>query len=379
MKKMVLFASSLLLLLSFHFLISATPTGIRYKDEIFPEVDITKDIVYGQNYNSTGELVELKMDVYEPHGDTEEKRALVIFIHGGGFVSGDKASRQWVRICTTFAKRGYVSASINYRLQPKGYINYGVAITQAMHDAKAAVRYFRANSDLWHIDDEKIAMGGGSAGAVTALYTTYLTEPQYEGNSGSPGYSSRTSACVDMWGGLYGNVTEIDPEEPPVLIIHGTEDETVPFSEAINISNRCGEVGVYCEMYPLVGKGHAPWDMENVFLPWMVKFLYGWVEDLWVNIVRPSNYLYVFDREIMPTSNVVIVGKITVKTDIHSDYEIDGVKFYVDNKLKYTDEEPPFQWVWNDFIVGRHEVKVIARDKEENEATDKVNITIFNI
>jgi len=182
MKKMALFVIASLLFLSSYSMISATPTGIRYKDEIFPEVDITKDIVYGQNYNSTGKLVELKMDVYEPHGDTEEKRALVIFIHGGGFVSGDKASGQWVKICTTFAKRGYVSASINYRLQPKGDVSYGVAITQAMHDAKAAVRYFRANSDLWRIDDEKIAMGGGSAGAVTALHTTYLAEPQYEGD-----------------------------------------------------------------------------------------------------------------------------------------------------------------------------------------------------
>lgn len=90
MKKMVLFASSLLLLLSFHFLISATPTGIRYKDEIFPEVDITKDIVYGQNYNSTGELVELKMDVYEPHGDTEEKELWSYLSTVGGLYQGIK-------------------------------------------------------------------------------------------------------------------------------------------------------------------------------------------------------------------------------------------------------------------------------------------------
>lgn len=248
--------------------------GIRYKHEIFSRVDITKDVVYGQNYDSYGNLVELKMDIYEPHGDKASKRALIIFIHGGGFTGGDKATKQWVFLCTTFAKRGYVTASINYRLQKPGDVTKH-AITQAMHDAKAAVRYFRKYAEQWRIDTSRIALVGGSAGAITALHATYLTEPEYEGDSGNEGYSSNVSACIDLWGGLYDNVTKIDGGEAPVCIIHGTEDEGVPYSEALNISKRCEEVGVYCELHPLEGEGHAPWHLINEFLPWMVDFLYN--------------------------------------------------------------------------------------------------------
>ncbi len=253
-----------------------TPIGIRYKHEIFSDVDITKDVVYGSNYQD-GKPIELKMDVYEPHGDTASKRALIIFIHGGGFTGGDKAGKPWVALCTTFAKRGYVAASINYRLQShlQNESDVKKAITEAMHDAKAAVRYFRRYAQQWRIDESRIAIAGGSAGAITALHVTYLREKEYEGNSGNAGYSSNVSACIDLWGGLYDNVTQIDEGEPPVCIIHGTLDEVVPYKEALNISQRCKQVGVYYELHPLEGEGHGPWHLIKKFLPWMVNFLYS--------------------------------------------------------------------------------------------------------
>lgn len=141
-----------------------------------------------------------------------------------------------------------------------------------MYDAKAAIRYFRAHAAKWRIDDDKIAILGSSAGAVTALHATYLREKEYEGNSGNEGYSSNVSACIDLWGGLYKNVSKIDAGEPPVLIIHGTNDNVVPFSEAINITKRCEEVGVYYEIHPLEGEGHAPWHLLNKFILWIVNF-----------------------------------------------------------------------------------------------------------
>lgn len=271
MKRLFVICITLLLILSTN---GVSGIGKRYKDEIFSKVDITKDVEYGENYDSYGRLVKLKMDIYEPHGDKASKRALIIFIHGGGFTGGDKASKQWVFLCETFARRGYVTASINYRLQKPGDVTKH-AITQAMHDAKAAVRYFRKYAGQWRIDTSKIALVGGSAGAITALHATYLTEPEYEGDSGNEGYSSNVSACIDLWGGLYDNVSKIDAGEPPVCIIHGTDDPGIPFSEALNISKRCNEVSVYCELHPLEGEGHAPWDKINEFLPWMVDFLYN--------------------------------------------------------------------------------------------------------
>ena len=248
--------------------------GIRYKNRIFSRVDVTKDVVYGQNYVN-GTLVKLKMDVYEPHGDTAASRALVICIHGGGFTGGDKSNKYIVYICKDLAMRGYVTASINYRLQPKGNINYGKAVTEAMYDAKAAVRYFRAHAAQWRIDTSKIAILGSSAGAITALHACYLREAEYEGDSGNSGYSSNVSACIDMWGGLYKNVSEIDAGEPPVLIIHGTDDKVVPFTEAMNITKQCDAVGVSYELHALKGEGHAPWHLLAKFIPWIVNFLYA--------------------------------------------------------------------------------------------------------
>lgn len=250
--------------------------GGRYYEEVFQDVKTTQNVKYGEALDYSGNTVPLYMDVYEPQGDDASYRALIIFIHGGGFVGGDKASWQWRDLCTAFAKRGYVAASINYRLQPPWSEDFDTAIFQAMYDAKAAIRYFRKNALLWRIHSNKIAVAGGSAGAITALHATYLTEPQYEGNSGNPGYDSSVCACVDLWGGLYSRVDEIDPGEPPVLIIHGTEDLVVPYSEATKIVQRCEDVGVHYESHPLVGEGHAPWGRMEDFFPWMVDFLYQW-------------------------------------------------------------------------------------------------------
>ena len=163
----------MLLLLS-GFSIASVPLKIRYKNKIFSSVDINKDVIYGSAYDYNHTLINLKMDVYQPHGDKDSKRALIIMIHGGGFYGGDKSNGHISCLCEDFAKRGYVTASINYRLQPKDNIDYSTAITQAMHDAKAAVRYFRAYSNIWRIDDKKIALLGSSAGAITSLHQMFL-------------------------------------------------------------------------------------------------------------------------------------------------------------------------------------------------------------
>lgn len=274
MYKKVPLVVALLVMFSFTGCVSDFYPKDRYAGIVFDDVIVHKDVVYGHAYDCTGNLIDLLMDIYEPKGDFAHKRALVIAIHGGAFVGGDKASDKWVKLCTLLAKMGYVTASINYRLQPPENFNKSRAVTQAMFDAKAAIRFFRAHVNDYRIDPDRIALIGASAGAITALHVTYLRELRFEGDSGNPGYSSNVTACIDLWGGLYDNVTKIDPGEPPVLIIHGTEDKVVPYSEAKNISRRCKEVGVYCSLHPLEGAGHAPWDRHKEFLPWILDFLY---------------------------------------------------------------------------------------------------------
>jgi acetyl esterase/lipase len=123
----------------------------RYRDEVFASVAITADTAYGQAPDENANPVTLRLDLYQPSGDTEPSRPAFVWIHGGGFTGGDKADPLNTTIATRFARRGYVTASINYRLRPGHYFEQGdpeltLAILDAQHDAQAAVRWLRANA-----------------------------------------------------------------------------------------------------------------------------------------------------------------------------------------------------------------------------------------
>jgi acetyl esterase/lipase len=87
---------------------------LRYRDAIFPSVSVTRDLTYGSAPGANGAPVALKLDLYQPTGDAQRQRPALIWVHGGGFTSGSKTSGAGK--ATTFAKLGYVSVSIDYRL-----------------------------------------------------------------------------------------------------------------------------------------------------------------------------------------------------------------------------------------------------------------------
>ena len=111
---------SLLLLVVLQY-IYADP--VRYLDEVFENVTITEDVVYGNapdlpfiflfEWNTYD--IDLDMDIYEPEGDTETHRPVIIFIHTGAFFSGTNELDDVVALSISAAKRGYVAVSINYR------------------------------------------------------------------------------------------------------------------------------------------------------------------------------------------------------------------------------------------------------------------------
>ena len=79
-------------------------TGNRYTKQIFSSVDLTSDVPYGSNYLYTGFNEDLFLDVYEPSGDTETNRPLIILEHGGSFIFGDKTAGDVVALSQDFAK-----------------------------------------------------------------------------------------------------------------------------------------------------------------------------------------------------------------------------------------------------------------------------------
>lgn len=218
-------------------------------------VTVTRDVVYGWAavQAPTPGVKELHLDLYEPVGDgAPELRPALLAVHGGGFRGGDKAQSNFVALCEDLASRGYVCASINYRLEKDDPPTEGAdlqqrAIAAAIEDAGTALVWLHDHGDEYRIDRGRIAAGGGSAGAITILFLVY--------RFGDPDYP--VGAVLDLWGGLYDSVDAIDRGEPPIIIIHGTEDHTVSFSLAEAIVARAAEVGVPCELYAIEGAGHG--------------------------------------------------------------------------------------------------------------------------
>ncbi len=231
--------------------ISNAQCDYRYQQEIFSNVTVTSNVIFGSNDNNNGTNALLKMDIYEPTGDTVTHRPVLMMAHGGSFVGGTKTDADVVAICTSFAKRGYVCCSYEYRLYigiPTTQALATDAVFRAVQDGKAAVRFMRKDAALtnaYKIDSTQIFIGGSSAGAFVALHLAYLDKPfelpstidtvtlgGMEGNSGNPGYSSKVKAVVNLCGAL-GDKTWIEQNDIPVCSMHGTQDQTVPYDHAL--------------------------------------------------------------------------------------------------------------------------------------------------
>ncbi|MBL4623653.1 MAG: T9SS type A sorting domain-containing protein [Flavobacteriales bacterium] len=232
----------------------------RYKDEIFSTVNKTSNIQYGSNDDKNGANVNLSLDVYQPDGDTITDRALIIMAHGGSFIGGSKTGSDVVDLCNDLAKKGYVVASIDYRIGMNGIPFPGPdsadateTVFRAVQDGRAAVRFFRKdfveNANSYGIDSSQIYFAGVSAGGFIALHLAYLDEmaefPSYvdtvaepgltgglEGNSGNAGYSSKVVAIVNIAGAL-GDRSWATAGSTPCLSLHGNQDGTVPYNTDI--------------------------------------------------------------------------------------------------------------------------------------------------
>jgi acetyl esterase/lipase len=233
---------------------------IRYRDQVFANVNVTRDIVYGNAPDAQGNPVDLAVDLYQPVGDTVNQRPVVIWVHGGGFTAGDKSSG--ATQATFFARRGYVAASINYRLlsptgcggTPNPTPECQQAALGAQHDAQAAVRWFRSNAGTYGIDTSRIAIAGSSAGAVTSLLVGW--RPEDPGTSGNPGFPSSVRAAVSMAGGAPTNEF-IDPSDAPAIFFHGDQDRTVPFEWAASNAAAMYYDGIFTVLRVFEGQGHG--------------------------------------------------------------------------------------------------------------------------
>ena len=160
----------------------------RYVDEIFSEVSVEQNVVYGANIGIITQapaLENLTMDIYTPDGDNATDRRVVVLLHTGTFLpaiangqaTGDKSDNTLVELCTRLAKKGYVAVSANYRLgwnplSTDPDVRTGTlaqAFYRGYQDAQTAVRYLRMSAaemgNPYGIGDQ-FAVGGDGTGGV---------------------------------------------------------------------------------------------------------------------------------------------------------------------------------------------------------------------
>jgi len=256
---------------------------LRYRDPVFENVTVTSDLQYGTAPGRDGAPVALRLDLYQPADDTVTARPAVVWAHGGGFSGGDKARGPSPALARLFARLGYVTVSINYRLLAASGCSGSntradctSAALAAIDDGKAAVRWLRANASTYGVDPNRIAIGGESAGGITAAGVG-LT-PETAGNSGNPGPSNRVNAWIAISGGIPGGAL-VDRGDSPGYLFSGTEDRVVPHQWSVETAAEMVRDGNFVVLRTIEGAGHVPFDTHRELIETQsVNFLYGMLD-----------------------------------------------------------------------------------------------------
>ena len=229
----------------------------RYLDPTFV-VDVQRDLTYGSAVTVDGQRVTLTLDLYLPRGDTLAARPVFVFAHGGFFFLGTKGDGDASRWATQMAQRGYVAASINYRLSvtpvmaPVDTDLERQEINDARADMQTAVRWVRANATQLKIDPDRIAVAGSSAGAVTALGTALNYNDPGIGENAN--FSSAVCTAVVISGA--NDPLVVDPGDAGAIFHHGADDLIVPYELAVQTRDAMIANGLAVQWNEYAGEGH---------------------------------------------------------------------------------------------------------------------------
>lgn len=261
----------------------------RYKEPVFTSSQYYSDVKYTRSPKliasslgvETNINKNLKMDIYMPPPiDNATKRPLVIMAHGGGFVDvafmgwtplvGTKDNDDMQAMADTMARRGFVAASIEYRVgfDPLSEKSMTRAVWRAAQDMSAAIRFFRENAAWFDIDPDRIFIGGSSAGAFTCLHTAFIDDSErvpesYQQNNflgwqiapdlgdlhtrpverltgfnpfssyavPAANHSGVPNGVVSFWGAMGDPNWVAGVNQAPTIMFHGTADWVVPVDE----------------------------------------------------------------------------------------------------------------------------------------------------
>lgn len=250
-----------------------------------------KPVAYPANYTAHRNVVytkagdwEGKMDLYLPSSD--KPFPLVINIHGGGWNHGSKESQTGF---STFFKAGFAVANMAYRLTPQA------TAPAAVEDARCALLYIIKNAKAFNVDVSRIVVMGSSAGGHLALMAGLLgNDHRFDGNC--PGVDAvRVAAIIDKYGiadvwdwgngavvrsksakswlgkhagdaafaALVSPMSYVHKNSPPVFIVHGDADPTVPYQQSVALHQKLLAAGVVSELMTVPGGLHGKFDKEQ--------------------------------------------------------------------------------------------------------------------
>ena len=276
------------------------------------EMNLLKDIVFHESESIDGDPMSFLMDLLTYKDD--KTRPCVVFVVGGGFSFASKERYLYDRY--EVAKAGYVVASVQYHVISNGIYS------DAVKDIKAAIRYLRANAQEYGIDAENIAVWGESAGGYLAAMvgTTNGVKEFEEGKNLDQ--SSDVQAAIDVYGlsdltkigadydeaaanahftvispdgqFIHGKnsgltsldkpevvaktnpITYVDENDPPFLLLHGTQDMSVSPSQTLLMHNALREAGVPSTRYVIEGAGHASAEFSD---PQVIKIIVDFLDN----------------------------------------------------------------------------------------------------
>jgi acetyl esterase/lipase len=246
---------------------------------------VEENLIYGRVNN-----VDLKLDLARPKEGNGPFPAIV-FIHGGAWAGGERKSYR--SLIQRAADKGYVAVQISYRLTEPDPVTHvaKVPFPAQIHDCKCAVRWLRSVADTYQINKNRIGVTGGSAGGHLSLLVGLVDDAAgLEGDGGHSEFSSDVNAVVNYCGptdlarefkdvevvqpfliALCGGKPEeaaesyrraspvswLSPDDPPVLTLHGDQDDIVPVSQARLLDDAMKKAGLSHELIVLEGQGHA--------------------------------------------------------------------------------------------------------------------------
>lgn len=274
---------------------------IRYLDSLFIAEKTDSAIIYGTAdalnapyiSNSWTYSQDLLMDIYQPQGDMNQVRPVLLFIHGGAFLFGSREDPNSVNVCKGFAEKGYVAVSIDYRLGLNTFSAASAerAVYRGVQDTKAAIRFLKENHTSYGIDTSRIFAMGNSAGSISAIHAAYFEDDERTNISSTftaPDlgclscsgnafiHNDKPIAIANLWGAIV-DTTYIEAGDVPMISFHGTDDFVVspdsanpfssPFFPALSGSNyitpRLQNLGITTEYYKFYNQGHEPWGVVS--------------------------------------------------------------------------------------------------------------------